>query len=200
MKVRVLVLHAPGTNRDREAAWACALAGGTPEIVHLNQLLAGERRLLDYGFLVLPGGFSYGDYLRAGAMAAHAYAAPGAYTATLTVSDDLGLEDTDTVRVTVVDPNYIAPPTELTGVAAKGSVALRWKDNASNETAYYVERGTYNKRTKTYAWTRVAVLAANATAYSESVARGTWYYRVQAYSAVLERTSDYSNTVKLSVK
>ncbi|MCL6429518.1 MAG: phosphoribosylformylglycinamidine synthase I [Anaerolineae bacterium] len=65
---RVLILHAPGTNRDREAALACALAGGRPEIVHLNQLLAGERNLLDYGFLVLPGGFSYGDDLGAGTL------------------------------------------------------------------------------------------------------------------------------------
>ncbi len=68
MKPRALVLHAPGTNRDREAALACELAGGQPEIVHLNQLLAGERRLLDYGFLVLPGGFSYGDDLGAGTL------------------------------------------------------------------------------------------------------------------------------------
>jgi len=68
MKVRVLILHAPGTNRDREAALACQLAGGEPEIVHLNQLLAGQRRLLDYGFLVLPGGFSYGDNLGAGTL------------------------------------------------------------------------------------------------------------------------------------
>ncbi len=68
MSKRVLILHAPGTNRDREAALACTLAGGRPEIVHLNQLLAGERRLLDYGFLVLPGGFSYGDDLGAGTL------------------------------------------------------------------------------------------------------------------------------------
>ena len=65
---RVLILHAPGTNRDCEAAVACRLAGGEPEIVHLNQLLAGERKLLDYGFLVLPGGFSYGDDLGAGTL------------------------------------------------------------------------------------------------------------------------------------
>ena len=39
---RVLVLHAPGTNRDRETALACQLAGGEPEIVHINQLLSGE--------------------------------------------------------------------------------------------------------------------------------------------------------------
>lgn len=65
---RVLILHATGTNRDRDAALACELAGGQPEIVHVNQLLAGERRLLDYHMLVVPGGFSYGDDLGAGTL------------------------------------------------------------------------------------------------------------------------------------
>jgi len=65
-RCKVLVLHASGTNRDREAAWACELAGGQPEIVHVNQLRAGRRRLSDFGMLVIPGGFSYGDALGAG--------------------------------------------------------------------------------------------------------------------------------------
>ncbi|MGW8317629.1 MAG: phosphoribosylformylglycinamidine synthase subunit PurL [Candidatus Promineifilaceae bacterium] len=65
---RVAILHANGTNRDREAALACELAGGEPEIVHINQLLDGQRRLLDYGMLVVPGGFSYGDDLGAGTL------------------------------------------------------------------------------------------------------------------------------------
>ncbi len=63
---RVLILHANGTNRDREAALACELAGASPEIVHINRLLAGERQMLDYHMLVVPGGFSYGDDLGAG--------------------------------------------------------------------------------------------------------------------------------------
>ncbi len=63
---RVMIMHAPGTNRDREALLACQMAGGAPEIVHINQLLAGERRLDSYQMLVLPGGFSYGDDLGAG--------------------------------------------------------------------------------------------------------------------------------------
>lgn len=66
MNPPILILHATGTNRDRDAAWACELAGGAPEIVHVNQLAAGERRLRDYRMLVLPGGFSYGDDLGAG--------------------------------------------------------------------------------------------------------------------------------------
>jgi phosphoribosylformylglycinamidine synthase len=62
----VLILHATGTNRDHDAALACELAGGAPEVVHVNQLLSGERRLADYQMLVVPGGFSYGDDLGAG--------------------------------------------------------------------------------------------------------------------------------------
>ncbi|MCE5257796.1 MAG: phosphoribosylformylglycinamidine synthase I [Chloroflexi bacterium] len=63
---KVIILHAPGTNRDREAALACEMAGGASEIVHINLLAAGERELAAYQMLVLPGGFSYGDDLSAG--------------------------------------------------------------------------------------------------------------------------------------
>ena len=63
---RVMILHAPGTNRDREAALACEAAGGQPEIVQINQLISSKRELADYQMLVLPGGFSYGDDLGAG--------------------------------------------------------------------------------------------------------------------------------------
>ena len=62
----VLVLHATGTNRDRDAAVACRKAGGRPSIVHVNDLLAGTERLLDHAMLVIPGGFSFGDDLGAG--------------------------------------------------------------------------------------------------------------------------------------
>lgn len=66
MKPRVMILLASGTNRDRDAAVACELAGAEPELVHINQLRAGGRRLTDYQMLLLPGGFSYGDDLGAG--------------------------------------------------------------------------------------------------------------------------------------
>jgi phosphoribosylformylglycinamidine synthase len=65
---RALILHAPGTNRDREAALACTLAGAEPEIGRLEQLQRGGRRMLDYHMLVLPGGFAYGDALGAGTL------------------------------------------------------------------------------------------------------------------------------------
>jgi phosphoribosylformylglycinamidine synthase II/phosphoribosylformylglycinamidine synthase I len=65
-KPKVLILHANGTNRDHDAALACEQAGGEPEIVHINQLLNGDRNMRDYHMLVVPGGFSYGDDLGAG--------------------------------------------------------------------------------------------------------------------------------------
>lgn len=65
---KVLILHANGTNRDRDAALACELAGGQPEIVHVNQIFSGERDLWDYHMLIVPGGFSYGDDLGAGVL------------------------------------------------------------------------------------------------------------------------------------
>ena len=66
MRPRIVILHATGTNRDREVSRALLSAGGDPEIVHLHQVLDGERRLADFQMLVLPGGFSYGDDLGAG--------------------------------------------------------------------------------------------------------------------------------------
>lgn len=66
MKIKALVLHATGTNRDLDVAEALELAGAQPEIVHINQLRRLERRWDDYQMLVLPGGFSYADALGAG--------------------------------------------------------------------------------------------------------------------------------------
>lgn len=67
---RALVLRAPGINCDRETAHACRLVGFETELVHINQLLKAPDTLLDYAFLVIPGGFSYGDDLGAGTLLA----------------------------------------------------------------------------------------------------------------------------------
>ncbi|MCO4762294.1 MAG: phosphoribosylformylglycinamidine synthase I [Myxococcales bacterium] len=63
---KVLLLHAMGTNRDRDAARACEMAGGRPHIALVDEVLSGTIQLSDYQMLVLPGGFSYGDDLGAG--------------------------------------------------------------------------------------------------------------------------------------
>ncbi|TPW34635.1 phosphoribosylformylglycinamidine synthase subunit PurQ [Oecophyllibacter saccharovorans] len=65
MKAGIVVF--PGTNRERDMIQALTgISGNTPRILwHQEEALTG----LD--LIVLPGGFSYGDYLRSGAMAAH---------------------------------------------------------------------------------------------------------------------------------
>src|SRR5579875_2305718 len=67
---RALVLRAPGINCDRETAQACRLVGFETALVHINELLKTPSSLLDYHLLVIPGGFSYGDDLGAGALLA----------------------------------------------------------------------------------------------------------------------------------
>jgi phosphoribosylformylglycinamidine synthase I len=61
---RVAVVVFPGSNDDRDAAWALRALGADVELVW-----HGESELPNIGAVVLPGGFSYGDYLRAGALA-----------------------------------------------------------------------------------------------------------------------------------
>ncbi|MCZ2827787.1 phosphoribosylformylglycinamidine synthase subunit PurQ [Modestobacter sp. VKM Ac-2986] len=63
--MRIGVITFPGSLDDVDAARAVRLAGGEPV-----SLWHGDHDLKDVDAVVLPGGFSYGDYLRAGAIAA----------------------------------------------------------------------------------------------------------------------------------
>jgi len=64
--VKSIVITGNGTNCEVEMAHACRLAGAdVVDIVHISELLAGEKRLDDYDFLNLPGGFLDGDDLGA---------------------------------------------------------------------------------------------------------------------------------------
>jgi phosphoribosylformylglycinamidine (FGAM) synthase-like amidotransferase family enzyme len=65
--VRIGVITFPGSLDDVDAARAVRLAGAEPVA-----LWHAEHDLKDVEAVVLPGGFSYGDYLRAGAIAARA--------------------------------------------------------------------------------------------------------------------------------
>ncbi len=63
-KVKALVVTGNGTNCEMEMAHACRLGGAdVVDIVHIYQLLSGEKKLDDYHFLNLPGGFLDGDDL-----------------------------------------------------------------------------------------------------------------------------------------
>lgn len=65
--MRIGVITYPGTLDDRDAQRAVRLAGGTPV-----PLWHADDDLKKVDAVVLPGGFSYGDYLRCGAIAAKA--------------------------------------------------------------------------------------------------------------------------------
>lgn len=70
--VKSIVLTGNGTNCEREMAHACRLAGSDEvDIVYIHDILSGEKRLDDYHFLILPGGFLDGDDLGAAQAAAN---------------------------------------------------------------------------------------------------------------------------------
>jgi len=60
------VIVFPGSNCDRDVAVALRQSLGQSPVMHWH----GDPDLPDVDLIVLPGGFSYGDYLRCGAMAA----------------------------------------------------------------------------------------------------------------------------------
>ncbi len=68
---KVCVLRTDGTNCDQEMAYAFNLAGGQPQLVHINELHAREVKLDDFAMLAIPGGFSYGDDVASGKVLAN---------------------------------------------------------------------------------------------------------------------------------
>lgn len=70
VKPRVLVVRAPGTNCDIETAYAFELAGAEAVRLHVNQLIDQPALANNFQILCFPGGFSYGDDIAAGRIAA----------------------------------------------------------------------------------------------------------------------------------
>jgi phosphoribosylformylglycinamidine synthase len=72
--IKIGVLRIEGTNCEQESYDAFKRLGAVPEFLHLKQLLhidcnKNEKRdISDYQCLMIPGGFSAGDYIRAGAI------------------------------------------------------------------------------------------------------------------------------------
>lgn len=63
-KLKAAVIVFNGSNCDKDAYYALKLTGFDTEFVWHE-----ENKKLDYDLVFIPGGFSYGDYLRAGALA-----------------------------------------------------------------------------------------------------------------------------------
>jgi phosphoribosylformylglycinamidine synthase I len=67
MSLRAGVVVFPGSNCDRDGAVALAMVAGRRPKMIWHQ----DTKLPPLDLIFLPGGFSYGDYLRCGAIAAH---------------------------------------------------------------------------------------------------------------------------------
>jgi len=68
---KALVLRSAGTNCDRETEFALDQAGFQAKRVHVFRLMEDPAKLAEYQFLVIPGGFSYGDDVAAGKILAN---------------------------------------------------------------------------------------------------------------------------------
>ena len=66
-EIQVCVMRVGGTNCDLETQRVFHEFGVSCQILHMNELIK-NKNLLDFHLLVIPGGFSYGDYVRAGAI------------------------------------------------------------------------------------------------------------------------------------
>jgi phosphoribosylformylglycinamidine synthase I len=65
MSIKIAVVQFPGSNDDHDAQWALKALGADAQLVwHADSELPARTAAV-----VLPGGFSYGDYLRCGAIA-----------------------------------------------------------------------------------------------------------------------------------
>jgi phosphoribosylformylglycinamidine synthase len=70
-KPKVLILRTAGTNCDKETKFAFEKAKARAYLIHINEVISGNKKLADYQILVLPGGFSYGDDIAAGKILAN---------------------------------------------------------------------------------------------------------------------------------
>ena len=71
VQVKTLILRAPGTNCDVEAAFAFEEAGAQVDLVHVDELIRRQKSLFNYHIMVIPGGFTYGDDISVGKILAN---------------------------------------------------------------------------------------------------------------------------------
>ncbi len=61
MEPKAIIITGYGINCEVETARCFERAGSTAEVVHINDLIDGNKKLSDYQIMAIPGGFSYGD-------------------------------------------------------------------------------------------------------------------------------------------
>jgi hypothetical protein len=101
---------------------------------------------------------------------------------------------TNTASATTLGPPNA--PSDLKATAtSKGRIVVRWTDNATNEGGFKLERSTDGLN-----FTQIALLPANATAYSNGglTSGVTYYYRIRAFDG--QNHSTYSNIASAAAK
>lgn len=71
--VRVLVVRAAGINCDEEMMHCWRLVGADPQLMHIDDLTTSPNRIEGFQIVTVPGGFSYGDDIAAGAILAQQF-------------------------------------------------------------------------------------------------------------------------------
>jgi phosphoribosylformylglycinamidine synthase subunit PurQ / glutaminase len=69
-KKTIHIWYWPGTNCERESIAACKKVGASPKLVMVNDLIQRKVRVTDCDLVWWPGGFSGGDYISCGVIAA----------------------------------------------------------------------------------------------------------------------------------
>jgi phosphoribosylformylglycinamidine synthase subunit PurQ / glutaminase len=69
-KPKVFIPYFPGTNCEEETMQAFRNAGGNPELIFLEDIRKGKKNITKCDIACFPGGFSYGDYVDTGIIAA----------------------------------------------------------------------------------------------------------------------------------
>jgi PKD repeat protein len=122
--------------------------------------------------------WSFGDgTLGSGSVVSHVYN-PGAYTATLTVTDSRGATGTASVAI-VANQVVLTAPTNLTASStARGQITLNWTNPVSTTTTITVERC---RGTGCSSFTAVAQLSSSANSLTDTrLKKGTSYtYRLR---------------------
>lgn len=118
----------------------------------------------------------------------------GNHNIVATVADSQGVTDTDTITITIVDPNLPTAPSNLTASVSGSTVNLNWQDNSSNESGFRVER----KKKGSGLWIVIVNTGANVTSFADSPGKGNWEYRVRAFNASGDSAS--SNVVSVRIR